>query len=92
MYTVDKESGKTMQVRLFITRDILETDTGTVPEETRKNLDKGELRIDSLGAFHFTGVPYGQYVVATRQKGVVTPVFKLSPGQVVDLGEIELEK
>ena len=89
---VDKESGKTMQVSPFLFRDRLETDTVAVLEEIRKYMDKIELQIDSLGAFHFTGVPYGQYVVATRRQGVVTPAFKIAPGQVVDLGKIELEK
>jgi hypothetical protein len=89
---VDKESGKTMKVSPFLFRDQLETDTEDLLEEVRKYMDKMELQIDSLGVFLFTGVPYGQYVVAIPQEGVVTSAFKLSPGQLVDLGKIEVEK
>jgi hypothetical protein len=55
-------------------------------------MGKIELETDSQGAFLFTGVPPGQYVIFTTQYGVVTSSFSVLQGQVVDLGEIEVPR
>jgi hypothetical protein len=89
---VDKDTGQPILARPALFRDQLETETEAELAEIQEYMDKIELETDSQGAFLFTGVPSGQYVVFTIQHGIVTSPFTVSPGQVVDLGEIEVAR
>ncbi len=89
---VDKDTGKPSLAGPGLFRDQLETETEAELAEIQEYMDKIELEIDSQGTFLFTGVPPGQYVVFTTQHGVVTSAFTVLPGQVVDLGEIEVPR
>ena len=89
---VDKHTGQPILARPALFRDHLETETEAELAEIQEYMDEIELETDSHGAFLFTGVPPGQYVVFTIQHGVVTSRFTVSPGQVVDLGAIEVAK
>ena len=89
---VDKDTRHHILAKPGLFRDQLETETEAELAEIQEYMDKIELETDSLGVFLFTGVPPGQYVLFTTQRGVVTSPFTISPGQVVDLGEIEVAR
>jgi hypothetical protein len=89
---VDKDTGQPILARPGLFRDQLETETEAELAEIQEYMDKIELETDSQGTFLFTGVPPGQYVVFTKQHGVVTSAFTVSPGQIVDLGEIKVAR
>jgi len=87
---VEKDTGK--PIRPALMRSNLQSETEAELAEIKKYLDKVELQTDGKGAFVFSGVPPGQYVIFTYRHGVITSSFTVSPGQVVDLGKIEVAK
>jgi hypothetical protein len=89
---VDKDTGKPFQASLNLFREQLNTETEAELAEIQEYLDKAEFQIDDQGAFHFTGVPPGKYVLFTTQYGILTDSFTVSPGQVTDLGEIQVAR
>ncbi len=89
---VDKDTGQPSLAGPGLFRDQLGNETEAELAEIREYMNKIELETDSQGEFIFTGVPPGQYVVFTKQHGVVTSSFVVLPGQVVDLGEIEVPR
>ena len=85
---VDKDTGQPILDRPALFRDQLKSDDAA---EIQEYMNKIELETDGKGGFHFTGVPPGQYNVFTTKHGIVTAsTFTVLPGQVVDLGEIEV--
>ena len=89
---MDKDTKQPILGNPGLFRDRLENETEAELAEIQEYLDKVEIETDSQGAFLFTGVPPGQYGLFTKQHGIVSPIFTVSPGQVVDLGEIEVQR
>lgn len=89
---IEKNSGKPASDRPRLFRDVLENETEAERAEIKELLNKIEFEIDEKGSFLFKGVPYGQYGIFTEKHGIVTPVFIVEPGQIVDLGKIEVPK
>ncbi len=89
---VDKNSGQPVSERPELWRDILENETEAELNEIQELFNKIELEIDKQGVFLFKGVPYGQYLIFTKKHGMVTSAFIVEPGQIVDLGKIEIPK
>jgi hypothetical protein len=89
---VDKDTGQTILDRPALFRDQLETETEDDLAVIQEYMDKVGFETGSEGGFLFTGVPPGQYVIFTIDHGVVTSEFVVSPGEVVDLGKIEVSK
>jgi hypothetical protein len=86
---VDENSGQPVSERPELMRDILENETRAEIQELLKTI---ELEFDNQGVFLFKGVPYGQYLIFTKKHGLVTSAFIVEPGQIVDLGKIEIPK
>ena len=86
---VDENSGQPVSERPELMRDILENETRAEIQELLKTI---ELEIDNQGVFLFKGVPYGQYLIFTKKHHLVTSAFIVEPGQIVDLGKIEIPK
>jgi len=92
---VDKDTGRPLQITplLWLTypKDI------TADEEAELNAafhaSKVKKETDSSGAFSIVivNVVPGKYALLTRRYGMLTPEFAVSPGEVVDLGTIEVK-
>jgi hypothetical protein len=65
--------------------------TGVVPEEIQQQLNRIQIRTDSLGQFTIRGVPPGEYTLMVDFQ-MVTPAFTVEPGASMDVGTVEVER
>ena len=92
---VNDATGRPLQItpRLFVIYP-----KGITPEEeadfsAKFNAQKVKTETDSSGAFsiEIVDVAPGQYALFTRKHGIITPDFKVSPGEIVNLGIIKVK-
>jgi hypothetical protein len=86
---VDKNSGHLLLERPILFHVILVNENEA---EMQELLNKVELEVDKQGWFLFKGVPPGMYSILAGKNVMVTPAFFVEPGQIVDLGKIEVPK
>lgn len=89
---IDKDTGQPFVATLYMFRYRVDSGTEYNLAEIQEYLNKVEFQIDEGGAFLFTGVPPGKYSLFTKQYGLIEPSFIVAPGEVTDIGEVEVDR
>jgi len=86
---ISKATKLPLQIVPGLLRDKVE---GEEEAEIDRLMDLMETTPDSTCGFHWVKVLPGHYHLFTYEIGLVTPGFDVVAGEIVDLGEVEVEK